>query len=257
MNTLLLKLILTPSLIGAASLAGRRWGHSISGWLIALPLTTGPITFFLALTHGPAFGATAATGVVAGGLSQAAFVLTYARLAPRWKWLPALIGACLAFAAITAALNQIEIPVVPLYLAVLLSFSIALRLLPKESVSEPGEESLPSRWDIPMRMTIATVFVVLITGLAPNLGPHLAGLLAPFPLFTATLTAFAHHQYGSGAAVNVLRGLLMGLFSFASFFFIVALVLEPAGIAIAFAAAIVVLFIMQSISLWLLQSRRG
>jgi len=34
MNTLLLKLIVTPVLIGAASLAGRRWGETLSGWFI-------------------------------------------------------------------------------------------------------------------------------------------------------------------------------------------------------------------------------
>src|SRR5437870_13241203 len=42
MNTLLLKLIVTPVLIGAASLAGRRWGETLSGWFIWLPLTSGP-----------------------------------------------------------------------------------------------------------------------------------------------------------------------------------------------------------------------
>jgi hypothetical protein len=257
MNTLLLKLILTPALIGTASLAGRRWGHSISGWLIALPLTTGPITFFLALTHGPSFAASAATGTVAGGLSQAIFVLTYARLAPRLKWLPTLTAACLAFALITALLNQFTFGLLPTYVAVLLGFLIALRLLPGKSSSAILSEALPSRWDIPMRMSIATVFVVLITGIAANLGPRLTGLVAPFPIFTATLAAFAHHQYGSEAVLSVLRGLLMGLFSFASFFFTLALLLEGAGIAIAFTAAIGVVLILQSIALWLLRRRPG
>src|SRR5262249_23921725 len=41
MNTLLLKLIVTPVLIGAASLAGRRWGETLSGWFSGLPLDLG------------------------------------------------------------------------------------------------------------------------------------------------------------------------------------------------------------------------
>ena len=49
MNTLLLKLIVTPVLIGAASLAGRRWGETLSGWFIGLPLTSGPVCWFLAI----------------------------------------------------------------------------------------------------------------------------------------------------------------------------------------------------------------
>ena len=257
MNTLLLKIIITPTLIGTASLAGRRWGHSISGWLVALPLTTGPITFFLALTHGPAFAATAAAGTLAGGFSQAAFVLCYARLAPHWKWLPTLVASILAFAVITAVLQRLIIPVVPLCLLVFLGFALVLRLLPLPTNPAAPTDSLPARWDIPLRMIIATVFVLLITDLAPALGPRLAGLLSPFPIFTATLAAFAQHQYGLDATVNVLRGLLMGLFSFASFFFVLATLLEPAGILTAFIVAILVVIGLQSFSLWLLRRRRG
>src|SRR5512142_2473844 len=101
MSNLLLKVLVTPALIGTASLAGRRWGHSVSGWLIALPLTTGPITFFLALGHGPAFAASAAAGTLAGGISQAAFVAAYSQLAWRWKWPGALAAAVLSFAVCT------------------------------------------------------------------------------------------------------------------------------------------------------------
>jgi hypothetical protein len=257
MNTLLLKIIITPTLIGTASLAGRRWGHSISGWLVALPLTTGPITFFLALTHGPSFAATAAAGTLAGGFSQAAFVLCYARLAAHWKWLPTLVASILSFAVVTALLQHLIFPLVPLCLLVFLGFALAIRLLPKSTSSAVPTENLPARWDIPLRMTIATIFVLLITGLAPAFGPRLTGLLSPFPIFTATLAAFAHHQYGLDATVNVLRGLLMGLYSFASFFFVLAILLEPAGILTSFIVAIIVVISLQSISLWLLRHRQA
>ena len=51
MNTFILKLILAPVIIGGASLAGRRWGPAVSGWLVGLPLTSGPVIFFLALSQ--------------------------------------------------------------------------------------------------------------------------------------------------------------------------------------------------------------
>jgi hypothetical protein len=256
-NLLLLKLVITPSLIGAASLAGRKWGHSISGWLVALPLTTGPIALLLALTHGPSFAANSAAGTLSGGFSLAAFVLVYARLARRVSWLPTLASATLAFALMTTLLNHITLPLIPLWLAVVCVFGLVLRGLPSLSASEFETESLPGRWDIPLRMTIATAFVVLITGLAPALGPHLTGLLSPFPLFTATLAAFAQHQQGPAAAIKVLRGLLLGLFSYASFFFTLALLLEPAGIPAAFATAIVVVCAFQGAALWLLRKQIG
>jgi hypothetical protein len=37
-STLTLKLVLVPTLIGAASLAGRRFGPAVSGPLVALPV---------------------------------------------------------------------------------------------------------------------------------------------------------------------------------------------------------------------------
>jgi hypothetical protein len=253
MNSLLLKVLVTPALIGTASLAGRRWGHSISGWLIALPLTTGPITLFLALSHGPAFAASSAAGTLAGGISQAAFVTAYSQLAWRWKWPASLAAAVMGFAIATAILQPLTLPLVPLCVIVFLVFILVLRALPRQTDPNEVNESLPSRWDIPLRMLIATAFVVLITELAPAVGPRLTGLLAPFPLFTATLAAFAHHQAGPAAAIKVLRGLLMGLFSYASFFFVLALLLVPAGIGLAFAVAIVTMLTLQGISLWILQ----
>jgi hypothetical protein len=59
---LALKLVLTPALIGVVSLAGRRWGPGVSGWLVGFPLTSGPVAFFLALDHGVRFAAAAAVG---------------------------------------------------------------------------------------------------------------------------------------------------------------------------------------------------
>ncbi|HET7343490.1 MAG TPA: hypothetical protein VFL90_18640, partial [Methylomirabilota bacterium] len=56
---LLLKLAATPLLIAGASLAGRRWGPAVGGWLVGLPLTSGPVAVFLALEHGAAFAAAA------------------------------------------------------------------------------------------------------------------------------------------------------------------------------------------------------
>lgn len=37
LDSLLLRIVVTPALIGAASLAGRRWGQAVSGWLVGLP----------------------------------------------------------------------------------------------------------------------------------------------------------------------------------------------------------------------------
>src|SRR5262252_4592204 len=101
MNTLALKLVLTPALIGAVSLAGRRWGPAIGGWLAGLPLTSAPVVFFLALDHGLAFAAATSIGILTGAISGAAFCLAYSRLAYHWRWPLTVFASWLVFVAAT------------------------------------------------------------------------------------------------------------------------------------------------------------
>ena len=261
MSILLLKLVLTPTLIGAASLAGRRWGPAVSGWLVGLPFTSAPIAFFLALESGAAFASAVALGTMAGTASQAVFCVAYARLssgrAPlgHWSWRGALVGGCLAFALATATLDRLELPLVPSFVTVIAVLVAALRLVPRDvgrRLATPGP--LP-RWDLPARMLVATCLVLLLTSVAPALGPRLTGLLAPFPLYAATLAVFAHHLQGARPAASVLRGLLLGLFAFAGFFLVLAASLERAGIGPAFAAASAAAVAIQGVSFWSLRRR--
>ena len=89
----------------------------------------------------------------------------------------------------------------------------------------------------------------------PYVGARLSGLLATYPVFAAVLTAFSHHGRGPAAAVQVLRGLLIGLYAFIGFFAVLASTIERAGIAASFAAATVVALAIQGCSLWLMRRR--
>ena len=86
MDLFALKLLLTPSLIVAVSLAGRRWGPKAGGLLAGLPLTSAPVSAFLAIEQGPDFAAKAAVGALSGVCSVGAFCLAYALVARRWGW---------------------------------------------------------------------------------------------------------------------------------------------------------------------------
>ncbi|HSE05221.1 MAG TPA: hypothetical protein VLK35_13795, partial [Methylomirabilota bacterium] len=109
MDNLTLKLVLTPALIGAATLAGRRWGQSVGGWLVGLPLTTGPVAFFIALDQGEHFAAAAALGSLAGAAAEAAFCVAYGRLAGRTGWPLAMLAATAAFAAVGVPLQGLAL----------------------------------------------------------------------------------------------------------------------------------------------------
>ena len=72
---LALKLLLAPLLIYGVTLAGRRWGPTASGFLIGLPLVSGPISFILACEYGPDFASRSAVG----NLESALLVLVCSR----------------------------------------------------------------------------------------------------------------------------------------------------------------------------------
>jgi hypothetical protein len=253
MNLLALKLILAPLIIGSASLAGRRWGSAVSGWLVGMPLTTGPVVFFLAIGHDEAFASRAALGVLSGGFSLVLYALAYAWLAQRYRWPVAITGSLLLFSLCTTLLQNASFPLVPLFFAVTAAIALGLRLMPKETIVKTNDEK-PGRWDLPARILIGTSFILFLTGSASLLGPRLTGLLATFPLYISILSVFAHHQQGSAAAAHLLRGLLYGMFAFAGFFIVLGLSIERIGTAWAFTASIVVALIIQGLSLLVLRS---
>lgn len=251
MDNLTLKLLVTPALIGAATLAGRRWGQSVGGWLVGLPLTTGPVAFFIALDQGEAFAAVAALGSLAGAVAEAAFCVGYGRVATRTGWPRSLLAGTAAFAAAGLALQRLALGPWPLLLLGVAALGLALRLMPAGTVAAAPVP--PPRGDLPARMVLATVIVLVLTALAPRLGARLSGLLATYPLFAVILAAFAHRLDGGAAGVRVLRGLLFGLFSFAAFCFVLGMTLVRLGTAGAFAVAIAAALVVQGISLWRLR----
>jgi uncharacterized membrane protein (GlpM family) len=251
--SLAVKVGLTPVLIALVSLAGRRWGTTVSGWLVGLPLTSGPIIFILASERGTAFAAKTSEGTLTGCFSEVAFCLAYGWCALRFRWPIALAASFLAFALSTAALQHVFLPSLPLFALAVCALALSIRLMPSP-VAEPAAGTIHSPpWDIPARMIVATALVLALTSVAPALGPHLTGLIAPFPVYVTTLTVFAHRLQGSARAIDVLKGLLFGLFAFASFLLVLATLLTQVGIAPAFALAIVAALAIQGISLWVLR----
>lgn len=248
MNLLILKLILAPIIISSASLAGRKWGSTVSGWLIGLPLTSGPVIFFLSLSHDKAFLISSVLGTLSGGFSLVAFCLVYAWLATRFHWSIAMIGSLLAFAAITGLMRNLMLSLIPLFALVISTMLLGSNLMPKRE-NVVSAEVPPGRYDLLARILIGTSFILLLTGSASLIGPRLTGLLSTIPLYTLILTVFAQRLQGPAGAINVLRGLLVGMFGFASFFFVLGTLIERVSIGLSFIVAILVTLSIQGITL--------
>jgi hypothetical protein len=233
-DVLLAKLLLGPGLVAAASLAGRRWGSTVAGVLVSIPIVLGPILLIVTIEQGEAFGADAATSALLAMLALAVFVVVFERAGRTVRWdLTTLLGWA-AFLAAALLVSRIEpAPLVALVVAVC-SFAAAIAVTPPPR--EPaGRTTPPPWWDLPARALATAALILALTGAADGLGPALAGALAPFPVATTVVAAFVLAQDGPAAATEMLRGFMRGIYGTIAFCFLTAVLIEPLGTAAAFA----------------------
>lgn len=224
MGILLLKMLLAPGMVVAATLGGRRWGPRVGGFLIATPIVAGPILLIVTLQHGHDFGARAARGSLLGIVALSAFCVVFAKVTSL-RWRAALVLGWLAFALVGLAGSRWDAPPVLGLLAALASLGLA-RLLLGSDDGEAIPRREPPSWDLYARAGSTAVLVFTITTLADTLGPAVSGILTPFPIATSVLAAFALAHNGPEAARSMLRGFVTAMPGFAAFFFLVAVLLD-------------------------------
>ncbi|MCL5067444.1 MAG: hypothetical protein M1368_03715 [Thaumarchaeota archaeon] len=260
----ILRIVLVPILIVAASTASDRWGPGISGWLVAFPLTSGPVVFLLALSQSSAFASSAAVGVVLGLVAVSVFALTYCLAALRranHNWYVAMPLGWIVFFVLGYALQRLSLSILLSFLLVVVILIVVIRILSvtlkRFSSSEQNQFSSPSirtrRKDILIRIAAATSLVFGITQTAPALGSHLSGVLATFPTYVSVLAASVHQSRGAVPAARLVRGALYGLFTPSVFFLIIGLTLLPLGTGYSFGLAILVSLIVHGLSLRLVR----
>jgi len=238
MNILLLKVTIMPLVVGCLTLITRRWGHRIGGLIASMPWVAGPILLFFILEQGVGFGIRSVPGILTGVVSLIGFCLTYASLCRRLSWLPVILLSYAVYVLIATAIDALHPNLYTIYAAVLAAVFLALRFFPVPDVNAIQNRRLP--FDIPIRMVVATVFVIAITELAHRLGPAWSGILTPFPIITSILAIFTHVLQSGNATIATLRGLIAGLPGFTTFLFLQAFLLREFSVGVSFALALVV-----------------
>ena len=252
-SLLLLKLIVVPLAIAATTKAARRWGVVIGGLLIGMPLTSGPVSIFFALEQGRAFAASAARSTLLGIVAVAVFCAGYAVSARGNAWQRSAIISILFYCLTVSALSFTAFGLWTSAAVVGVALLAALLLIGRPA---GRRVTLPAPWwDIPLRITAATTLLILITGSAGVLGPQLGGLLTPFPIFTFVMAIFTHAQAGPLPVRRMLHGVMIGLFSFCSFFVIVNLLVERIDLWAVYTLAAATSISVNSFSMWLLRER--
>jgi hypothetical protein len=232
----LLRLALVPAAVWLASLAARRWGHRVSGYLGGMPLIGGPITLFLALDHGTAFAARSATITLAAILGQAAHLLVFATVGRTRRWPLALVSGWTSFAAVSVLVASLD-PGAALALAMAVAgLAAAQRWLPRYQ----GGATLPAvpPAELRLRLVAAVVLAALILWSAREFGPVVSGVLLSLPVTGSIMPPFTLALYGPDALARLIRGFVVGLCGFTAFFFVVAVAVVPMGVTLGFSAAV-------------------
>lgn len=237
MTLLAAKLLLAPLCVVSVSLAGRRWGIAVAGVLGGLPVVAGPILLVVTLLHGRDFGSDAAAGTLLGLIALTAFVVIYGRVAVAAGPIASVLCGWSAFLLGIAALSPLQPPPALSLALACAGFWAGLRLLPPAPSPPPEASTVFPWWDLPLRALSALALVLVLTAVSGTLGPHLSGLLAPFPVITSVLAVFTHVHEGAAEVTVLLRNFLFGFYGFAAFCFTLAVTLPALSVAGAFGLA--------------------
>jgi len=237
LTLLLLKLTLSPLFICGVTLAARRWGMGIGGWLASMPVNGGPILLFFALEQGEAFAAEAAAFTLVSIMGVAAFSLVYAWMARRFHWGWCLAWAWTAFFGSMYLLRAWHLLLLPMLSSAVGSLLVARFLLP--ALRRDHDHPAATRWDLPLRLLTAVALVLALTYLADMLGPRWSGLLTAFPIASTVVAGFAHARQGGDAVIVFYRGMLAGMPGFCLFCTVLATTLVPMGTFVAFLLALI------------------
>jgi uncharacterized membrane protein (GlpM family) len=237
---LALKLVLVPAFLLLVSLASRRWGPVVAGWLAGFPVVAGPIVLLVALEHGELFASMASSAALAAVFASVAFYLAYTHAACglRLQWPAALFVALCVWTAAAFLLAQLPNSAPLSLLVAAITLVVGPRLFP--AVALPSVPRPITSSDLVVRMLAGALLTLLVTELAETVGSQWSGLLAVVPLLGSVLAVFSHRSQGAAFTTTLLRAMTTGLYSLASFFVVLSFALPTLGIAVSFVLGVAV-----------------
>jgi hypothetical protein len=137
------------------------------------------------------------------------------------------------------------------------AFAIGPRLLPRDPPEQERPLARLPAWDLPARAVATALLVLGLTGAAAGLGPRLTGTLTPFPVSNTVLAAFVLVLEGPVQLDEFFRGFLRGAYGFATFCFLVAVLVIPLGPAGAFPLALLGALAAQALARLLTRQRQA
>ncbi len=205
----LLKVAMAPVIVLSVSYLQRRFGDRFGGWLIGLPITTGPFIFIIALQEGLSFAGHTTHGVLLGQIALVVFCWVYAFAALRSSWYIAVTIGTLSCLVTGFLVTQVIVSTWISTPFLILIWFTAIKRWPTARTLE--QKISPPPWEIPVRILVTLTLLISLSAAAPHLGPKISGALSTYPVIASVLGAFNHKRFGADVTVGTLRGLMQTL----------------------------------------------
>jgi len=237
--SLLLKVALTASVIVTASLVVERGGPFLGAMIASLPTSVGSAYVILALEHPPEFIAHSSVGSLAGNCAGITFAAAYALLAQRGSLVVSLGGALLIWFAAACLLRLVDWTI---WSAILLNIVVATCTISvtarARAMAAPKLAAPPSRYDIPLRALLVSVFVLIVTTVSHSIGAFASGLFAVFPMAMTSFIIILHNRIGGKATSHVIAQAQVPMIGLIFVFIIIHFCTMLTGVWWAFALAL-------------------
>lgn len=211
---LLTRMVVTAIFLVAATAVAERAGPLVGGLVATLPISAGPVYFFLALDHDASFLAASAMASLVANAVTGLFALIYILVAqvrgPVLSLATALgfwLGAIFLVRTISWALGG----------ALALNAASYLVAVPIARRFRSAQFRPPARrwYDPLLRACLVATLVATVVGISTRVGPTLTGMLAVFPIVLTSLILIFHPRIGGPATAAILANTLPGLVGFA------------------------------------------
>jgi len=211
-----LKLALVAASVLLASLAARRYGHSVAGTLAGMPMIAGPIVGFLLLQQPAQAVRSIALATMVCLPATVAHMVTFAHTARVLAWYGALLAANAVFVGVGWALSTLALPPWAVCLIAMAAPACGMSAMPRGSTSA-SLVTIP-RAELVTRVLAAVAIAAVIMRGAAFMPSVVSGLLLAAPITGNVLPCFTLPRHGAAATAALLRGFIWGLCGFVAFF---------------------------------------
>jgi len=241
MILLALNVLTAPLVVVMATLVQRRFGHAVSGLMIGLPLTSLPLLWLVALSHGATFASSMSGATLTGTVAQVVVIWVYASLATRLSPNLSMVGALAAFVVTAGATQTLHPSALVAALLAGAGFAIALRWWPHTSTAPVAQ----GRYRLALRVVLSAGFTLAMVTQAGRIGPGLSGLAAALPMMSLIVAFVTHQELGADASSRFLKGVTRGSFAYVVSMLVLTELLQSGQMGLAFLLAIATAIVVQ------------